>query len=168
MADTKTFSIVKPSFWSGRREVKDRHGGGVGHYTSTSVWGSKAEFDMHGRRFRFATKGWEGTRAEMTGMSGQVVATILPLSWWGTKYTLTHAGKEYAWSPNGWGTGFSIQAGEKRIVQVKCGGYFKPGSITVEGEVPEQDALPLALFGLFYLQVYAAQMSGGGAVVAAT
>jgi len=30
-------------------------------------------------------------------------------------------------------------------------------------EVPEKDVLPLVLFGLFYAQVYAAQMSAGAA-----
>ena len=165
-----TYTIIKPSFWRSRREIQDASHGKVGYLVSTSSWKTTAEGEMRGRRFKFTPRGWDQRKAEMTDMSGQVFGTSEPKGWWGTRYLMRYGGAEYEWKPNGWNTSFSIRQGEREILTVRPGGYFKPGLITIMSDIEEKDALPLALFGLYQMDLYSAQTAAasGGVVTTAT
>jgi hypothetical protein len=170
METRPAFTIEKPSFWKSRREILDASHGKAGFLQTTSMWKTTAEGEAHGRKFRFTPRGWDQRKAEMTDMSGQVVGRLEPSGWWGMRFKMVYGGTEYEWKPNGWGTRFTIRQGEKEVMNVRPGGYFKPGMITISSDIAEKDALPLALFGLFQMELYAAHSSAAssGAVTAAT
>lgn len=164
--DTKpAYVITKPSFWNTRREIRDAAGGRIGYFTMTGWWWTRAEGEARGRRFRFGTEsGWDTRRIYMADMSGQKVAHIAPKNWWGNEYRLTYGNEEYTWKVNGWGTTFTISRGDTEVLRVRHGGYFKPGEIRFD-TIDEEDALNLALFGLFQMQVHASNSSAAGAAV---
>lgn len=159
-------SIVKPSFWKSYREVRDASNVLVATYRLSNAWQTKAEGEVQGRRFLFGYTGWDGRYSQMTDMSGQVIARIEPIGWWGMWYKLTYNGKEYRWRMSGWGTEFMIYDGETEIVRVRPGGYFKPGTVTAHRPMDNKELLPLVLYGIYQLHVIASQSaaaSGGGA-----
>ncbi len=132
---------------------------------------TKGEGEARGRRLRFSYDGWDSRYNYMTDASGQKLATFEPVGWWGTQFKLLYDGKGYGWKVNGWGTTFSILDGETEIIRVFQGGYFKPGSITVNRAMDEKDLLPLILYGLYQMQIYASNSSSaasGAAIVPAS
>jgi hypothetical protein len=162
------YAIIKPSFWKSRREIQDASHGKAGFLQTTSMWKTTAEGEARGQRFTFTPRGWDQRKAEMTDMSGQVVGRLEPTGWWGMTFKMSYGGGDYEWKPNGWGTRFTIRQGEKEIMLVRPGGYFKPGIIEISSDIPEKDALPLALFGLFQMELYSAQSSAASSGVVTT
>lgn len=162
-----TYSIVKPSFWHSRREVRNASNVLLGYYQHSGWTQSKAEAEAHGRKLIFSYKGWDNRNARMTDMSGNVLATFEAVGWIRTQFKLTYGGREYAMKLNGWGTTFSIFDGETEVLRVTPGGYFKPGTITVHTAIEEKEMLALVFFGLYeQYQIMAAASAAGSAGVA--
>ena len=157
-----SFTIVKPSFWKSDREIRDDSNALVGHYRLAGAWHTKAEGEAHGRKLRFGYKGWDNRYTQMTDESGNLLATIEPVGWWGVKYKLVSGGKEYGWTTNGWGTAFMIFDGEKEIARVRLGGYFKPGTIETHGAIEMKDLIPLILYGLYQYYVISSNAAATG------
>lgn len=129
---------------------------------------NKAEGEVRGRHFTFGYDGWDSRYNYMRDMSGQKLATFEPVGWWGTQFKLVYEATEYSWKPDGWGSGFTLRQSEEEIMRVKCGGYWKPGTITMQRDMPEKEVLPLILYGLYQMQLYAAQTSSASAAVVTT
>ena len=157
------YRIIKPSFWKSDREIRDDSNALAGTYRLANLWGTKAEGEARGRELLFDYTGWDNRYTRMTDASGQVLATMEPVGWWGMKYKLTHGGKEYGWKTNGWGTSFMLYDGAAEIVRVRVGGYFTPGTIEGEGALNDADLIPLILFGLYQQYVISANASAAGA-----
>jgi hypothetical protein len=166
--DTSNLRIVKPSFWGSRREIHDAAGMTIAHFKMTNWTQNKAEGEARGRQFRFAYDGWDSRYNYMSDMSGTKIATFEPVGWWGTQFKLVYDGVEYSWKPNGWGTGFTLKKGEEEIMRVHCGGYFRPGTITMQGDMQEKELIPLILYGLYEMQIYSAQAASASPVVVTT
>ena len=73
-----SYSIVKPSFWHSRREVRNASNALVGYFQLTGWTQTKAEGEAHGRKLLFSYPGWDGRYARMTDASGQMLATFKP------------------------------------------------------------------------------------------
>lgn len=168
MTDTSELKIVKPSFWSSRREIHDAAGMPIAYIAMKGWAHSKAEGEARGKQFTFAYDGWDTRYNYMSDMSGKRVATFEPIGWWGMQFKLIFDGKEYSWKPNGWGSGFTLFEGETEVMGVKCGGYFRPGTISMQRDIPEKELLPLVLYGLYQMQLYVAQASSASSVVVTT
>lgn len=162
-----TYSIVKPSFWHSRREIRNASNVLLGYYQHSGWMQSRAEAETHGRKLIFSYKGWDNRSATMTDVSGNVLATFEAVGWVRTQYKLSYGGKEYTMKLNGWGTTFTIYEGETEVLSATPGGYFKPGTITVQSTIEEKDMLALVFFGLYeQYQIMAAASAAGSAGVA--
>lgn len=165
-------TILKSSFWKSSREIQDASHVVLGTYNLSNIWCTKAEGEALGRKLLFNYTGWDNRYSQMTDASGQVLARIEPVGWWGMRYKLTYNGKEYLWKMSGWGNTFMIydppdgEAGsETEIVRVHPGGYFKPGTVTVQKPMDNKDLIPLILYGFYQQYMIASQAaaaSGGG------
>lgn len=160
-----TFSIRKPSFWKSDREIRDPSNALVGEYRVANAWWTKGEGEAYGRKLRFGYTGWDGRYSQMTDESGNILAHMEPAGWWGLECKLTYGAKVYRWKLNGWGTAFTVYEGETELMRVTPRGYFKEGTIALGDRIDAKDAIPLALYGIYQLQMISSQSaaSGGGA-----
>jgi hypothetical protein len=156
------YIIQKPSWWRSRKEVRDAQGGLAGYLDVVSYWSNRWEGEARGKRVKFESGRWDYRYSKMRDASGEELAHIEPLGWWGMRYKLVYDGEEYTWKPDGWGSGFTILHGTREVLRYSPH-MFRPDEVT-SNEPDEKKAVLLLIFGLYQLQLYATAAASGGAV----
>lgn len=161
-------SITKSSFFSGRRELFNEHGGKVGAFRLRGWIGERAEGEAAGKTLTFSHNGWNTRRSKVTDEWGHELGTMHRNSWWGTSAQLILFEKEYVWRTNAWGSKFWIEHtdGTKVVEVVGCGGFGMQGKAEFFQTVHTEEALPLIYMGLYQMRLFETEVGASTAVVA--
>lgn len=163
-----TLSITKPSFFSGRRELFNEHGGKVGTFRLRGWIGERAEGEAAGKTIFFSHRGWSTRRARVEDEWNHGLGTMHRTTLWGTSAQLILFEKEYVWRTNAWGSRFWIEQtdGTKIVEVVGCGGFGMHGKAEFFQMVNNEEALPLIYMGLYQMRLYESEVGASTAVFA--